>query len=197
MTDLEDWKKFTGEKILRELGINEDQKILDFGCGTGIYSIIASKIVGLKGRIFALDSDERDLVKDLLNEIESKNITNIEFLKTSGEIEFPFKNQSIDVVLWFDVLHLLNKNQRKELIKESYRVLKLNGLILYHATHRGMNNSISIENLSKEMKKNHLNLSLKLKKPMFHWAWIEDSIIYKFIKEEQTNSLNLGNDDCK
>ncbi len=183
MTDLREWKKKIGGNVLRELGIKEGQKILDFGCGTGIYSIIASKIVGSKGSIFALDSDERDLVKELLSEIKSNNIKNIEFHKTSGEVEFPFKDESIDVVLWFDVLHLLDKNLRKELIKETNRVLKMNGLVLYNATHQGMSNSISIENLSKEMKKNHLSLSLKLKKPMFHWAWIEDSIIYKFIKE--------------
>ena len=184
MTDLEDWKNYIGERILRELGIKEGQNILDFGCGTGIYSIIASKIVGPNGSIFALDSDERDLVKELLNEINSKNIKNIEFLKTSGEIKFPFKNESMDVVLWFDILHLLETNQRKELIKETYRVLKLNGLTLYHATHQGINSSKDIENLSKEMKNYHLKLSLKLKRPMFHWAWVEESIIYKFIKEK-------------
>lgn len=184
MTDLEDWKNYIGERILRELGIKEGQNILDFGCGTGIYSIIASKIVGPNGSIFALDSDERDLVKELLNEINSKNIKNIEFLKTSGEIKFPFKNESMDGVLWFDILHLLDSNQRKELIQETYRVLKLNGLTLYHATHQGISNSIDIEHLSKEMKNYHLYLTLKLKRLMFHWAWVEESIIYKFNKEK-------------
>ena len=184
MTDLEEWKNYIGETILRELGIKEGQNILDFGCGTGIYSILASKIVGPNGNIFALDSNERDLVKELLNEIKSKKIKNIEFYKTSGEIKFPFKNKSIDVVLWFDILHLLEKNQRKELIRETYRVLKLQGLILYHATHRGMNNSLNIQNLSNEMKNYNLHLSLYLERPMFHWAWIEKSIIYKFKKEK-------------
>ena len=184
MTDLEEWKNNIGGKILRELGIKEGQKILDFGCGTGIYSLIASKIVGLKGSIFALDSDERDLVKELINEIKNKDVKNIEFIKTSGAIKFPFKNESIDVVLWFDILHLLEPNQRKELIKETYRVLKLNGLTLYHATHQGVNNSMDIENLRKQLKQYQFHLSLKLKRPMFHWAWIEKSIIYKFKKEK-------------
>ncbi|MFX0070167.1 MAG: hypothetical protein ACFFAO_03665 [Candidatus Hermodarchaeota archaeon] len=63
--------------------------MLDFGCSSGIYSVIASKIVGPKGKFYALDSDEKDLLKELKTKIKSQNITNIEIIKTTGEITIP------------------------------------------------------------------------------------------------------------
>ncbi|MFX1590307.1 MAG: 50S ribosomal protein L11 methyltransferase, partial [Promethearchaeota archaeon] len=61
MARLEKWIEKEGEDVLRDIGVKESQKVLDFGCGSGVYSIIASKIVGNSGKIYAIDSDEKGL----------------------------------------------------------------------------------------------------------------------------------------
>ncbi len=182
MTSVDEWIKNESESVLREVGIKSGQTILDFGCGSGVYTFIASKIVGREGKIYALDSDEEGLLKDLNNKIIEENLENIEIIKTSGEINIPLKEESVDIVLVFDVFHLLDQGERKKLIKEARRVLKKGGFLSYHATHIGGGYNINLEEIHSRMEKNNLILKEKFEKPMFHWAWIEDSQIFNYCK---------------
>jgi ubiquinone/menaquinone biosynthesis C-methylase UbiE len=47
--------------MLLEIGINEGQSVLDFGCGSGTYSLPAAKLVGKKGRIYSVDVNQGTL----------------------------------------------------------------------------------------------------------------------------------------
>jgi len=108
---MEKWLKSEGENILKQVGIRKGQKVLDFGCGSGIYSIIASKIVGSTGKIFALDKNG-EKIKELRRKINSLKIKNIEIIVTTGEIPVSLENNSLNVILIYDVFHLLNKEDR-------------------------------------------------------------------------------------
>ncbi|MFX1316453.1 MAG: class I SAM-dependent methyltransferase [Promethearchaeota archaeon] len=179
---MEEWLNFKGEIVLRELAIKKGQKILDFGCGSGIYSLIASKIVGTEGKIYALDNDEEPL-DELIKKIQVQNIKNIEIIKTSKEIEIPIKDNSIDIVLVYDVFHLLDKEDRIKLLKESYRILKnKTGFLSYFATHIGYH-GIDLEEIQKSMENYGFKLANIFKKPMFHWSWIEEGTIYSYYKK--------------
>ena len=106
MPSVENWIENKGESILREIGIKKGQYILDFGCGSGVYTLLASKIIGDKGRIYALDSDEEGLLSKLIKKLEKEQIKNVEIIKTSGDIKIPVDDESLDVVLIYDVYHL-------------------------------------------------------------------------------------------
>ncbi|MCK4972036.1 MAG: methyltransferase domain-containing protein, partial [Candidatus Heimdallarchaeota archaeon] len=43
------------EKVVEEIGIQPGNVVLDYGCGLGSFSIPAAKIVGEKGKVYALD----------------------------------------------------------------------------------------------------------------------------------------------
>jgi len=43
------------ENILAEVGIKQGYTILDYGCGSGSYTIPAARLVGESGKIYALD----------------------------------------------------------------------------------------------------------------------------------------------
>ncbi|MHA1726384.1 MAG: class I SAM-dependent methyltransferase [Promethearchaeota archaeon] len=182
MTSVEKWIKNEAVAILREIGIKKGQTILDFGCGSGIYTILASKIVGNSGKVYALDSNEEGLLDELIDKIRREKIKNIEIIKTSGEIKIPLEIESVDVVLVYDVYHLLNHGEREELVKEIRRVLKKDGLLSYHATHLGKTYNVDLENVHSMMKKYKLQLKNQFKKPMFHWGCIENSLIFNYYK---------------
>ena len=60
------WRSlYSGQKIRSKWSrfnlIREGQYFLDFGCGTGDFTIPAAKIVGKKGRVFALDCNVRQV----------------------------------------------------------------------------------------------------------------------------------------
>jgi len=42
-------------KILKEAGMHSGMTVLDFGCGPGGFSVAAARLVGRKGRVYALD----------------------------------------------------------------------------------------------------------------------------------------------
>ena len=53
--EMERWEKNEGIEFLRRIGIESGQKVLDFGAGVGHYSILVARIVGSKGRVYALE----------------------------------------------------------------------------------------------------------------------------------------------
>jgi len=149
---MEEWLNSKGEIILREFGIKIGQKLLDFGCGSGVYSIIASRLVGNTGKIYALDYDE-DPLEELSDKINAQNISNIKIIKTTKKISIPLKSNSLDVVLMYDVYHLVDKDDRINLLNEIYRVLKINyGILSYFATHIG-SYGIQLNKVQEQIKK--------------------------------------------
>jgi ubiquinone/menaquinone biosynthesis C-methylase UbiE len=179
---MEVWLKSKGETVLRELGIKEGQVILDFGCGSGTYSLIASRIVGRRGKIYALDYDKEPL-QELTTKIQAQNITNIEIIKSSGDIAIPLKENSLDVVLVYDVYHLLNEEARTELLKEIYRILKDKvGFLSYFATHIGYH-GIDLAKVKERMESSGFILVKEFHMPMFHWNWVEKGNVYNYYKK--------------
>ena len=124
-------------EVLKSAGIKKGQVVLDFGCGRGTYTIPAARIVGREGRVFALDKSSC-VLDDLMKEVNLAGLGNIERMDTSGDIRFNLADGSIDVVLIFDVLNIYyfpNKEGRLEVLKESKRVLRSDGLLLVYPKH--------------------------------------------------------------
>jgi ubiquinone/menaquinone biosynthesis C-methylase UbiE len=113
-------------EVLESIGIRRGQTVLDFGCGHGTYAIPAAKIVGAQGRVYALDKDKEALDK-LMKKAESASLKNIERIDTSGELEIELADESVDVVLLFDVLHSFyfpQAGDRRRLLCEISRTMK-------------------------------------------------------------------------
>jgi tRNA A58 N-methylase Trm61 len=68
-------------EVLQRVGITRGQIVLDFGCGSGMYTIPAAKIVGEQGRVYALDKDKKAL-DELMQKAESTGLRNIEGMDT-------------------------------------------------------------------------------------------------------------------
>jgi len=113
-------------EVLERMGIRRGQAVLDFGCGSGTYTIPAAKIVGAQGRVYALDKDKGAL-DELTQKAGSAGLKNIERMETSGGLEIELADGSVDVVLLFDVLHSFyfpQAGDRRRLLGEIYRIMK-------------------------------------------------------------------------
>ena len=146
--DMEKWETENGVAFLKKVGLKFAQKILDFGCRVGHYTIPAAKVVGNKGIVYAVDKEQQ-----ALNELEQKavhlNLKNIRTINSSGRIQIDLENNSTDVVLFYDVLHYHKKKDREKLYAEAYRVLKQNGLFSVYPKHTLEDNPImEFQNLS-------------------------------------------------
>ena len=64
---------------MKKVGIKKGQVILDFGCGVGNYTIPAAKIIGEKGKIFALD-ESNSKIMELSRRVKSTGLNNIKII---------------------------------------------------------------------------------------------------------------------
>ena len=118
-------------EMMQRIGINKGQTVLDFGCGSGTYTIPVAQIVGKKGKVYALDKDKHGL-DHLMNKAELGHLGNIQSIATSGELTIELPDKSVDVTLLFDVFHRYyfpQMSDRKRLLDEIYRITRTGGFV--------------------------------------------------------------------
>jgi len=131
---MESWERDGGVRFLKEIGLRSGQRVLDFGCRVGHYAIPAAKIVGNEGMVLAVDKEQHAL-NELEQKVRANNFKNVKIIKTSGQTTLGFESESIEVVLFYDVLHYLEKGDRRKLYREAQRVLKQDGLLSVYPKH--------------------------------------------------------------
>ena len=146
--DMEKWEAKNGVAFLKKVGLKSGQTVLDFGCRVGHYTIPAANVVGNNGIVYAVDKEQQ-----VLNELEQKavplNLKNIRTINSSGRVQIDLENNSIDVVLFYDVLHYHEKKDREKLYAEAYRILKQDGLLSVYPKHTSEDDPImEFQNLS-------------------------------------------------
>lgn len=135
------WEKDDGVKFLKKIGFKSGQRVLDFGCRVGHYTIPAAKVVGNEGIVYAVDK-ESEALNELSSKLTTYNLTNVIITKTSGLMKLPLENRVIDVVLLYDVLHYFVEDERAKLYKEVFRVLKQSGLLSVYPKHTAEDNPL-------------------------------------------------------
>jgi len=103
--------------------IREGDTVLDIGSGSGTDSLIASLLVGGRGRVYGLDLTEAMLEKFRRN-IDAMGALNVEPLAGNAE-QIPLADASVDVVTSNGVLNLVPDKARA--FREIARVLKPGG----------------------------------------------------------------------
>ncbi|MDP8263259.1 MAG: class I SAM-dependent methyltransferase [Candidatus Ancaeobacter aquaticus] len=131
-TELKKWMEEDGLKFLREIGVKKGHTVLDFGSGVGHYTIPASKAVGRRGKVYALDKDMSSF-NQLKKLIQQGNIKNIEGISENSKVIL--KGDSADVVLCYDVIHYGNRKERIAIYNEVHNILKKEGLFSVYPKH--------------------------------------------------------------
>jgi len=126
------------EKKLREIGIQPGWSVMDFGCGIGSYSLVAAKLVGEKGTVYAIDIKPAaaNYVKTLA---AKKGLTKIQTIIT--DCDTGLASGVVDVVLLYDVFHDLE--QPVKVMNELARVLKPGGILSFSDHHMKDNEILS------------------------------------------------------
>lgn len=94
---------YNPEQILKDIGLAVGMVFVDVGCGEGFFSLLASKIVGDSGIVYAVDQDA-DAIERLKTEAKRRNLTNIR-VKAAAAEETVFCTACAEVVFYSMVLH--------------------------------------------------------------------------------------------
>jgi len=181
------WLEQSGEKVLKHIGIQKGQKVLDFGCGYGNYTIPIARLVGEQALVYALDEDKAAL-DQLMSTVKSIGLKNVRRLDSIGKSRIGLDNESVDVVLLYDVLHYYyfpKEENRKQLLREVYRVLKPNGLLSVYPTHLEPYKEPKMDDVKREIEE--LNFHEEDKHTgliMVHDNNVEEGTVINFRKEK-------------
>jgi len=148
--------------ILKEIGLKQGFRVLDYGCGPGGYVLSASKIIGDEGKLYALDVTPLAIrmVKDIVSKNVLKNVETIQSDCATG-----LANESVDAVLLYDVFHDLE--DQNAVLEEIYRVLKQDGVLSFsdhHLKEQGILMSVTNGELFKLLRRQEHTFTFKKNK---------------------------------
>ena len=134
-TEIERWIREEGKVFLEDIGIRKAQRVLDFGCGAGTYTIPVAKVVGKEGKVYALDKD-REVLNQLEQTAKSEGLKNIvSIVDQSEELKINLEDESIDAMLLYDILHYLQPEKRRRVYENGYRILKTGAILSVYPKH--------------------------------------------------------------
>lgn len=119
------------EKIMSHMPIKPGDKVADIGCGSGYFTFRFAKMVGDKGKVWAMDIKQPHL--DFINEFKAANgISNVETLQaTEDDIRL---KEKVDVAYMCSLYHILYgvapEDGRRSLMASIRRALKPGGLFV-------------------------------------------------------------------
>ena len=110
---------------VRRAGMMAGETVIDLGCGAGIDTLLAARLISPGGRAIGLDTLPEMLAQGEANARDG-GITNVEWLR--GELEsIPLPEASVDVAISNGVLNLSPRKGRA--MSEIFRVLRVGGRI--------------------------------------------------------------------
>lgn len=171
------WFDQMGEIFLIDIGIEPNYFVMDFGCGKGNYTIPAAKIVGTKGMVYAIDKN-KEFLDELMDKSEKMGLKNIKRIDGLEEIKIPIQDESIDVVLLYDIIHLIDN--RKKLFTEMCRILKSNALLSVYPKHHQEEMNVELDDIKEEIESTGFHFTRMLCKILIQDDYLEQGYILNF-----------------
>lgn len=109
------------DELLRGSGIRSGQTVLEIGCGSGFFTVPASRILGDNGKLYSTDihSVAVQETQKKIDELKLKNVT----VKKDDAMKSSFEDAMFDLVLLYGVVPAPVISM-EDISREIYRVLK-------------------------------------------------------------------------
>jgi len=101
-------KRSKANQILKTLNIQPGQTIADIGSGGGFFTFLFSQLVGDKGRVYAIDTNE-DFLEFITKQATEQGLTNITTVLAT-EQSIPLTSDVIDLIFIRNVYHHLQNH---------------------------------------------------------------------------------------
>jgi predicted methyltransferase len=120
-------KFISPKEVLKEIGLETGDIVVDYGSGSGYWAIAAAEIVAPKGMVYAVE-DRIEILHLLKNLAEIRKLTNIEIQEINIENDQPEIEKKADLVVIANVLH--STKNKQEVIERAGNILKDKGMLL-------------------------------------------------------------------
>jgi ubiquinone/menaquinone biosynthesis C-methylase UbiE len=112
-------------RLIAQLDPNGEEKILDFGCGTGTLTLMI-KQAGAGCFVYGIDIDPQ--VLEIAQRKARRDGVDVHLIRYDG-VTLPFPEGNFDKLVSSLVLHHLSHDEKNLLLRELYRVLKKGGVL--------------------------------------------------------------------
>lgn len=123
-------------KIIPLLGIGHGMTILDIGSSIGFWSKQIAEIVGMQGKVIAVDN-HTEIIQRLNHDIAEFGLTNIHAI--TGDIhklsEFPVKKDSCDRVLIIRMVSIIEESLEQKILELTEFTREAGKVIIIDAMH--------------------------------------------------------------
>ncbi len=169
---------FNPKDVLIEAGLTEEQFLAELGCGAGHFVQSATRLVGSKGKVFAVDI-QREVLLALRSAAKMWGVHNLKLVWANLEKSRSMKiaDESIDFAVLASTLHQI-KNRRVVFL-EAKRILRDGGKLVVvdwkkEALPFGPHFSLRIgkEQLLKEAKEASFEYLNDLTTDQYHYAFL-------------------------
>jgi ubiquinone/menaquinone biosynthesis C-methylase UbiE len=114
------------EQILKNAGLREGMVFADVGCGDGFFAILAARVVGYKGRVYAVDVNSSS-IQTLQDNAVKNGIFNLEANAARAE-DTVFCVGCVDIVFYSIVLH--DFEDPTKVLQNAMQMLKPSGKVI-------------------------------------------------------------------
>ncbi len=117
---------FNPEKILADVGLRSSMVFVDVGSGDGFFTMLAAQVVGVDGKVYAVDADA-SAIERLKQKAAKKGLANVKAVVASAE-ETVFCEACADSVFYSIVLH--DFRDPAKVLQNARRMLKPSGIVV-------------------------------------------------------------------
>jgi ubiquinone/menaquinone biosynthesis C-methylase UbiE len=129
MPEESEWERyFQPSETLIRFGLKKGMTFVDLGCGYGTFTLAASKIVGIKGQVYAVDINRENLERVAASAKGEgpENIT-VLFGDITAESGVKLPSHGADFVLLANVIH--GTRRRVSLLRKVKNILRVGGIV--------------------------------------------------------------------
>jgi ubiquinone/menaquinone biosynthesis C-methylase UbiE len=111
-------------RAIELIPVKPGQRVLDLGCGTGLFCVALADRIGTKGEIHGVDLSRKQLDR-AREKLTEKGVPFM--LHRCSMDELPFESASFDMVVSSLAIHAATPPTRRTAIREAARILKPDG----------------------------------------------------------------------
>lgn len=113
------------QKLVAYSGIQPGQTVLEIGCGSGFFTLPASKIIGSEGILYSTDIHSI-AIEETQRKVEKLGLKNV-IVKKDNALNSSFKDEMFDLVFLYGVVPAPVISM-EDISREIYRLLKPGGI---------------------------------------------------------------------
>lgn len=116
-------------EMLRELGVTAGAAVVDYGCGPGLFTLAAARLVGAGGTVYAVDQEPR-MVELVARRARQAGLANVAAVAGDGR-RAALPDAVADFIICVQILHYQKtREDRVAVARDLNRLLKAGGRVV-------------------------------------------------------------------